>query len=63
MKARESQRNEARFKFEKHELNKMRSIYSIKSNDRGLLSTARRFNGIFNPSKKTFSYNQKIPLL
>jgi hypothetical protein len=28
----------------------MRSIYSIKNNDRGLFSTARRSNGIFNPS-------------
>jgi hypothetical protein len=37
----------------------MRSIYSIKSNDRGLLSTARRFNGIYNPSKKTFSCDLK----
>ena len=37
----------------------MRSIYSIKNNDKGLLSTARRFNGIFNPSKKTFSCDLK----
>ena len=37
----------------------MCSIYSNKSNDRGLLSTARRFNGIYNPSKKTFSCDLK----
>jgi hypothetical protein len=37
----------------------MRSIYSIKSNDRGLLSTARRSKGIFNPGKKTFSCDLK----